>query len=77
MNYTVNVVRFRVVREPGPRRAPLSAPAAVAALAAQLLPDDGPRPPEPEPVRAEVTRARTKKKPKESSSSSMPTLFGE
>jgi len=40
MNYTVNVVRFRVVREPGPRRAPLSAPAAVAALAAQLLPDD-------------------------------------
>ncbi len=40
MNYTVNVVRFRVVREPGPRRAPLSAPLAVAALAAQLLPDD-------------------------------------
>ena len=40
MNYTVNVVRFRVVREPGPRRAPLSAPGAVAALAAQLLPDD-------------------------------------
>ena len=42
-NYTVSVVRFRVVREPGgPRtgQAPLSSPAAVAALAAHLIPDD-------------------------------------
>jgi DNA repair protein RadC len=42
-NYTINVVRFRVVRETGvsrARQAPLSTPAAVAALAAQIIPDD-------------------------------------
>jgi DNA repair protein RadC len=43
VNYNVEVVRFRVVREHGvsrTRQAPLSAPSAVAALAAQLIPDD-------------------------------------
>ena len=43
VNYTVEIVRFRVVREAGAlrtRQAPLSTPAAVAALAAQLIPDD-------------------------------------
>ncbi len=42
-NYTIHVVRFRVVRESGAprtRRTPLSTPSAVAALAAQLIPDD-------------------------------------
>ena len=42
-NYTIHVVRFRVVREPGAprtRQTPLSTPSAVAALAAQLIPDD-------------------------------------
>jgi len=42
-NYTIHVVRFRVVREPGAprtRRTPLSTPSAVAALAAQIIPDD-------------------------------------
>src|SRR5213593_551412 len=43
INYTLDVVRFRVVREPGvvrARQAQLDTPAAVAALAAQLIPDD-------------------------------------
>jgi DNA repair protein RadC len=39
-NYSVKSVTFRLVREPSAARALLDSPAAVAALARQLIPDD-------------------------------------